>query len=114
MPSPLTDLVGVDGQAGHGVDDDGAGAGRRVDQVAAVALPERVQHRGLVQVPQLRQLLALVKLRRVRLQKGHTGVRAGVTRGRCQSRVAADVWVDQVRRGSFPRMSLVIVTKGRG
>ena len=44
-PSPgRTDLVGVEGQAGHGVDDEGGGADGRVDQVAAISLPQGVQH----------------------------------------------------------------------
>ncbi len=64
-----THLVRVDGELVHRVDNDQLRPGVRVDQVGAVALAQRVQHRRLVEEAQRRHVLDPVKLRRVRLVK---------------------------------------------
>ena len=52
----------------HGIDHDQGGSRVGVDEVAAVALSERVQNAGLVEEAQRRQVLHSVKRRRVSLK----------------------------------------------
>lgn len=64
----LPHLLRVYGERGGGVEHNHAAAGVSVYEVGAIALPQGVQGRGLIEVPQGRKVLATVELGRVRLK----------------------------------------------
>ena len=66
-------LLRVHGGCADGVEHHHVGAGVRVGQVPAVALPQGVDHAGLVQVPQRPQVLHAVQVGGVRLGQGGAG-----------------------------------------